>query len=118
VAWFRLLTLILGGSAYSFSLMLLAFLLGIGLGGWGGGAIADRSLERGGLTGLLRDLALLQVGVGGLSWVAMYLYGELPYAFIVMFDRFQDSPMGFWLGQLGLSLAIMLPPAILKVSAR
>ena len=113
VAWFRLLTLILGGSAYSFSLMLLAFLLGIGLGGWGGGAIADRSLERGGLKHLLLNLALLQVGVGGLSWIAMYLYGELPYAFTVMFDRFQDAPMGFWLGQLGLGLAIMLPPAIL-----
>ena len=37
VAWFRLMVLILGGRAYAFSTMLLAFLLGIGVGGWAGG---------------------------------------------------------------------------------
>ena len=33
VAWFRSLVLVLGASAYAFSILLPAFLLGIGLGG-------------------------------------------------------------------------------------
>ena len=46
VAWFRLMTLILSAAVYSFSIMLLAFLLGIGLGGWVGGRISDRIFAR------------------------------------------------------------------------
>ncbi|MCR6669783.1 MAG: fused MFS/spermidine synthase [Devosia ginsengisoli] len=45
VTWARLLGLMLGGSTYIFSVMLLAFLIGIGLGSKLGGSLADRLLQ-------------------------------------------------------------------------
>ena len=66
VAWFRLLTLLFGGSAYSFTIMLFAFLVGIGVGGWVGGRAADRSFANGGRAAVLRHLSGIQVGVAAL----------------------------------------------------
>ena len=59
VAWFRLMALILGASAYAFSVMLFSFLLGIGSGGWLGGPLADRLYARGGVKRVLIGLAFL-----------------------------------------------------------
>ncbi len=80
VAWFRLMTLMLGGSAYAFSIMLLAFLMGIGLGGWLGAGAADRSFSRGGRVRVLRRLAWLQIGVAVLAWAAVHIYGQIRMA--------------------------------------
>jgi spermidine synthase len=113
VTWFRLMSLMLGGSAYAFSIMLLAFLLGIGLGGWPGGAWADRAARRGGPARVLRGMAALQLGVAALSWGAMFAYGELPYAWVRLYDRAEGHGLLIWVGQLALALAIMTPPAIL-----
>jgi spermidine synthase len=113
VAWFRLMTLILGGSTYSFSIMLLAFLLGIGLGGWGGGWLADRVFGRVGRFGVLRGLALMQLGVAITSWAAMFAYGELPYQFVLLFDKVQGSATALFSMKLAIALGIMLIPALL-----
>jgi len=114
VAWFRLLTLILGGSAYAFSIMLLAFLLGIGLGGWAGGAAADRSLAKGGRPRVLGHLAGLQMLLALLCWGAMFLYAELPLSFVWLYDHLASQrPWLLWPGQALLALAVMLPPALL-----
>ena len=85
IAWFRLLTLMLGASTYAFSLVLIAFLLGIGGGGWRGGILADRCAQRGGREAVLRHLALLQLGVALGAWSATFAYGELPFAFVCVF---------------------------------
>jgi spermidine synthase len=113
VAWFRLLTLAFGGSAYAFSIMLVAFLLGIGLGGWLGGSAADRSHRRGGRRRVLVTLAALQVAIAVLSWAAMYLYAELPVAVVKLYDLMRDAPRWVWGAELLLALVIMLPPALL-----
>ena len=113
VAWFRVLVLTLGGSAYAFSVMLLAFLLGIGTGGWIAGGLADAAWARGGRARTLLVLAGLQVGVGVLSWIAMYGYGELPYAYVVIFDTVEQAPELFGPAQIRLPLALMLPPTLL-----
>jgi spermidine synthase len=113
LAWFRLLTLILGGSAYAFSIMLLAFLLGIGLGGWAGGWAADKALAGGGRARVLAQLACLHLGVAALVWAAMFLYGELPYGFVWLYTRLEAQPWLLWPAKLGMSLAVMLPPALL-----
>jgi spermidine synthase len=113
VAWFRLMALMLGGSAYAFSIMLLAFLLGIGIGGWVGGEAADRSYGLGGRARVLRGLAWLQVGVAALSWAAMYGYGELPFAFVWLFFELGHAGPWLWIVNLLLALGIMLPPALL-----
>jgi spermidine synthase len=113
VAWFRLMTLVFGGSAYAFSIMLVAFLVGIGLGGWGGGARADRSYQRGGHARVLLVVAGLQTGIAVLSWAAMYLYAELPVAMVELYDLLHGAPRWLFAAELGLALALMLPAALL-----
>lgn len=117
VAWFRLMVLILGGSAYAFSIMLLAFLLGIGIGGWAGGAWADRMQARGGIASVLKTLACLQVGIALIAWISMFAYGELPFTFVWLFNQLENSPGLFWPGQLLLALGVMLPAALLMGAA-
>ncbi len=113
VAWFRLLALVLGASTYAFTIMLLGFLLGIGIGGWVAGGAADRSLARGGRALVLRNVALIQLGVAGLSWAAMFFYGQLPFAFVWLYDKTADSSWMLWPAQLLLALAIMILPTLL-----
>ncbi|MCI0675420.1 MAG: fused MFS/spermidine synthase [Phycisphaerales bacterium] len=117
VAWFRLMALMLGGSAYAFSIMLLAFLLGIALGGWAGGGLADRSFARGRITRTLACLALLEAGVGVAAWMAMFAYGEMPFAYVSLYNSLAETPTLLWLGRLFLALALMLPPALLMGAA-
>ncbi|RME26773.1 MAG: hypothetical protein D6798_05980 [Deltaproteobacteria bacterium] len=117
VAWFRVLVLNLGGSVYAFTIMLLGFLVGIAAGGWIGGGWADRVLHRRGLPGLLAVLAGIELGIGLLAWLTMYLYGELPYLFTWLFDQI-DPYLGWLLpGKLGIALLVMLPPCLLMGAA-
>ena len=116
VSWFRVLGLILGGSAYAFSTMLLAFLLGIGSGGWLGGFAADAAWKRGGVAGGLALLAGLQVGVGLLAYAVMWQYNELPFIFVELYEWFFNSGLDYgwlWVGKLCLAITLMLPPCLL-----
>jgi spermidine synthase len=113
VAWFRLMTLLLGASTYSFSIMLISFLLGIGVGGWAGGAVSDRALSIGGVSRVLLGLVWIQVGVAVLAWLAMYAYAELPFAFVWLYDQLKDAGQWFWVAKLGLGMALMTPAALL-----
>ncbi len=113
VAWFRLMALILGASAYAFSVMLFSFLLGIGSGGWLGGGLADRLYARGGVKRVLFALAGLQAGIALLTWSAMYLYKELPWLFVVVYDTMSASSLLLWAGKLFLAMLVMVPPAML-----
>lgn len=113
LAWFRLMTLMLGGSAYAFSAMLLAFLFGIGLGGWLAGGPADRSARRAGPRRVLTQLAWIQVGVAMLTWAGMYFYGQLPFVFVRLFALTEKAPGWFWPAQVLLATGVMFPPALL-----
>lgn len=73
IAWIRLLSTILGSSTYSFTVMLIAFISGIALGGW----IVGRILRR--RRNLLLILALCQVGAAVSMLVTMPFYERLPY---------------------------------------
>jgi spermidine synthase len=74
VVWTRLLTLNLGGTTYTFSLILGAFLLGIGLGS-GAGAIAARSVaDPRAALGWCQLLA-----TAAIAWAAYNLTQALPY---------------------------------------
>lgn len=112
LAWFRLLTLTLGGSAYAFSLMLLAFLAGMALGGGVGGAAADRALVRFGRPGPLVGLALVQAGVGLVSYAMMWGYGELPFLYVRLYGLAEEAESLFWPAQLFLAGALMVPPTL------
>jgi predicted membrane-bound spermidine synthase len=113
VAWFRLLTLLFGGSAYSFTIMLLAFLSGIGIGGWVGGRAADRSFEKGGRATVLRHLSGIQIGVALLCWVSMFAYSEMPLAMIKLYDWTENTPTLLFPAQIGVAMTLMLAPALL-----
>lgn len=112
VSWFRLMVLTLGGSAYAFSIMLLAFLLGIGLGGWAGGPLSDRALKKGGLPAALKLVALLQVGAAATAWVMMFTYNELPFFFVQVYTVVENSPEFLWPAKLFIAVLVMLPPAL------
>lgn len=111
VSWFRVMVLTLGGSAYAFSVMLLSFLLGIGTGGWVGGPIADAAWRRGKLSGVLVALAIAQLCVATLAYGVMWQYNELPFWFVDLYGVVEKYPQYLWPMKLGLSVAIMAPPA-------
>lgn len=115
VAWYRVLTLMLGGSVYAFSTMLLAFLVGIAVGGGIGGRLGDRLRERGGTDAVLRALAAVQIGVAATSILTMHLYPQMPFWYVSLFDAFDGEKAGtvVWLVSLLLAGVVMTPPALL-----
>ena len=74
VIWTRQLSLLLGGTVYTFSIILAVFLVGLGLGS-SGGAVAARLFPR-----PRSALALCQLLLAGaIAWTALMLANSLPY---------------------------------------
>jgi len=115
VAWTRLLALMLGSSAYTFSVMLIAFLVGIAIGGKLGGRYSDRLLRAGGRSRVLYAFALVEVGIVALAYATMYLYPELPFWYVQLYDQLGVAqwPEAVWWVSLLLAGLVMTPPAIL-----
>ncbi len=74
VIWTRLFTLLLGGTTYTFSIILAVFLIGIGLGS-SVGSYASRQIARPRLALGLAQLLL----VAAIAWTAWQVTSELPY---------------------------------------
>jgi spermidine synthase len=74
VVWTRLLSLLLGASVYTFSIILAVFLLGLGIGSAAGSAIAKRRVDSRGAFGACQMLAAAAV-----AWSAYMLIQQLPY---------------------------------------
>jgi spermidine synthase len=123
VAWTRVLTLVMGSSVYAFSLMLLAFLIGLASGSaFFAGLLRRRPRLDPGLL-----LALLLGGAGTMAFATTFLFGLLPHVFGKIFFTFYPGPNGWLLIQLFFGLAIMFPatfalggifPAMLQIHAR
>lgn len=115
VTWARLLGLMLGGSTYIFSVMLLAFLMGIALGSKLGGPLADRLFKAGGQARVLYAFAAIEIGIAVVCYAMMYLYPELPFWYVWLFDWAGAAGQAEALWWLSLLLAglVMTPPAIL-----
>jgi spermidine synthase len=74
VVWTRLFTLLLGGTTYTFSIILAVFLIGIGLGS-SAGSYAARELRRPRLAlGLVQLLLVIAI-----AWTAWNVTSQLPY---------------------------------------
>lgn len=114
VAWTRLLGLMLGASTYTFSLMLLAFLVGIAFGGRIGGPLADRWMKDG-VQKVLLGFAGIEVGIAVVSYLLMYLYPNLPFWYVRVFDVLHavEYPRAVWVVSLVIAGLIMTPPAVL-----
>jgi spermidine synthase len=74
VIWTRLLALLLGGTVYTFSLILAVFLMGLGLGSSAGAFVARRFFRPGLALGFCQLLLIL-----GLAWSASVISASLPY---------------------------------------
>ena len=106
VVWTRLLSLTLGGTVYTFSLILAAFLTGLGLGS-GAGSFLARSIRNPRVA-----LALCQLLVmGGVAWAAYMLTTALPYWPID--PSLATSPMNNFQIDLVRCLLTVVPGAIL-----
>jgi len=94
IAWIRLLSLVLGSSTYSFSIMLAAFIGGIALGSF----IVSRRWVLGYDPCLL--FAFAELGIALSIILTLPLYERLPFYFAVLANIFVRVPETFWLYQL------------------
>jgi spermidine synthase len=74
VVWTRLLSLLMGGTVYSFSIILAVFLIGMGIGS-GVGSVISRNTSRPRLVLGIFQLAL----AGTIAWAAFMISKSLPY---------------------------------------
>jgi len=123
VAWTRVLALVIGSSVYAFSLMLLAFLIGLAL----GSAWFSRHLRRRPATDPASLLAALLAAAGGLAYATAFIFQVLPRIYAEIFFAFRPGPNAWFLIQLGLGLIVMFPatfalggifPTVVQIHAR
>lgn len=107
VALFRAFALIIGSTTYAFSLMLTAFIFGIGLGSLflARGVRQDRDLVEG--------AGLVQAGIAASCFVMVLLIGELPTWTVAAIGRFQGSFTMLQVSEFVLLFLILLIPTSL-----
>ena len=115
VAWTRVLVLMLGASVYAFSVMLLAFLIGIAIGGRWGGTLADRTLRVFGWEGVISLLVVVEASVGLGSWALLWVFPELPFLYVGVFTSLgaKRDPQLVWTASTMIAMLVMTPPAVL-----
>lgn len=119
VAWFRLMGLILGPSVYAFSIMLLAFLVGIAVGGKIGGYIGDFLMSTGGHRRVVQGLMVAEVGVAVATFIGMYAHSKLPVWYVLLWELVgaDDQPDLVWALSAVLAFVVMAPPALFMGAA-
>jgi predicted membrane-bound spermidine synthase len=106
-AWTRSLTLVIGSSIYSFSTMLVTFLIGLALGGF----IYARFLgER---EARLSTFGVIELWVGLLALATIPLFEKLPLIFVRLLHGFGDTFTVFLYLQILLSALVMFLPTVL-----
>ncbi len=123
VAWTRVLSLIVGSSVYAFSLMLLAFLIGLAI----GGAFFSAWLRRRPATRPARLLAALLIAAGLLAYASSHLLLMVPRLLAEALISVDPGPTGWLLAQFLVALLVMFPatfalggifPTVLQLHAR
>jgi spermidine synthase len=106
VVWTRLLSLMLGGTVYTFSLILAVFLIGVGIGSTHGALLARRAVSARVALGVCQWLL-----TAAIAWTAVMISESLPYWPIIP----GTSPSPWYTFQLDLvrCLWAVLPPACL-----
>jgi spermidine synthase len=105
VVWSRLLRLVFGSTTLAVSTILVAYMLGLGLGGLLGGRIAAR-LRNG-----VRAYGWIEVGVGLYAVAVPFILDLFP-----LLDRTLLAGQGFWVAALGrfvVVLLVLLLPTVL-----
>ncbi len=106
--WIRVLSIVLGGTSYAFTLILTAFILGISLGSFWLSTRPDDNA--------LRTFGRLQLALMFAVLISMTAYARLPYAFIQVHARIDHGPQTWGVYQVLSFLvcgALLLPPTFL-----
>ncbi|HKY07705.1 MAG TPA: fused MFS/spermidine synthase [Candidatus Binatia bacterium] len=106
-AWTRSLTLVIGSSIYSFSTMLVTFLVGLALGGFIYARIlGDREAR-------LSTFGLIELWVGLAALATIPLFERLPLIFVRLLHGFGDTFTVFLYLQIFLAALVMFVPTVL-----
>lgn len=109
LVWIRLLSLVLGSSTYSFSVVLAAFIFGITIGAF---LVSRRPPKEG---AAFRALGVCEAGAGFLLILSIPFYERLPYLFMGLSDLLSRRPASFPVYEgikLLISFLVMLPPTV------
>src|SRR4051812_24600511 len=105
VVWTRELRLVFGSTTLAASTILVAYMLGLGLGGLLGGRVAGR-IERG-----VRAYGWIEIAIGAYALLVPWLLAQLP-----ALNRSLLAGMDFWPAvfcRFAIALALLLPPTVL-----
>ncbi|HKA32391.1 MAG TPA: fused MFS/spermidine synthase, partial [Candidatus Binatia bacterium] len=106
-AWTRALTLVIGSSIYSFTTMLVTFLVGLAIGGFlYGRLMGDREVR-------LTTFGIIEILVGLTALATIPLFGKLPLIFLRLMLGFGDSFNLFLAIQVLTSAMVMFVPTLL-----
>ncbi|HWO40407.1 MAG TPA: fused MFS/spermidine synthase, partial [Candidatus Eisenbacteria bacterium] len=106
-AWTRALTLVIGSSIYSFTTMLVTFLIGLALGGFVYARYFGRREAR------LSTFGLVELWVGLAALATIPLFEKLPLLFVRLLHGFGDTFTVFLYLQIFLSALVMFVPTLL-----
>jgi predicted membrane-bound spermidine synthase/Tfp pilus assembly protein PilF len=106
-AWTRALTLVIGSSIYSFSTMLVTFLIGLALGGFIYARFMGEREAR------LSTFGLIELWVGLAALATIPLFERLPLIFVRLLQGFGDTFTVFLFLQVFLSALVMFVPTVL-----
>jgi predicted membrane-bound spermidine synthase/Tfp pilus assembly protein PilF len=106
-AWTRALTLVIGSSIYSFTTMLVTFLIGLALGGFLYARFFGEREAR------LSTFGLIELYVGLAAAATIPLFERLPLIFVRLLQGFGDTFTVFLSLQMFLSALVMFVPTVL-----
>jgi predicted membrane-bound spermidine synthase/Tfp pilus assembly protein PilF len=106
-AWTRALTLVIGSSIYSFTTMLVTFLIGLALGGFLYARFFGEHEAR------LSTFGLIELYVGLAAAATIPLFERLPLIFVRLLQGFGDTFTVFLYLQMFLSALVMFVPTVL-----
>jgi predicted membrane-bound spermidine synthase/cytochrome c-type biogenesis protein CcmH/NrfG len=106
-AWTRALTLVIGSSIYSFTTMLVTFLVGLALGGFIYARFLGQREPR------LSSFGLIEMWVGLAALATIPLFERLPLIFVRLLHGFGDTFTVFLYLQIFLSALVMFLPTVL-----
>jgi spermidine synthase len=106
-AWTHALTLVIGGSVYSFTTMLLSFLVGLAVGGYLYARLFGEGRVR------VAAFGLLEIAVGAAALATIPLIEKLPLFFLRLYQGFGDQ-FGYFLAiQVCVAFLVMFPATLL-----
>lgn len=107
VAWVRALSNVMGGSTYAVSTMLAAFMGGLALGGYLGGAAGGRSKNP------ILLFGAMEAGIGVFGLLTIPAINSLSPLYFIIFNKYHLSPDVFYASQFALCFIIMAVPTTL-----